>query len=170
MRARFARPYFVVSHSKRYKNIFMKLNINLKWRKPEMLSDLMSVTFCLVIHQPNRSGGESKYGWFSYHLIIVMRAPLAYCNAVTTSIHFGLTQSSSDLQSMDQHDEADDESLLCHMWVRCERPTLQLWFSLWLWPWLKSSLPLRGFKSLFIPGSWITIRHSCLRSLTTRKW
>ena len=68
MRARFARPYFVVSHSKRYKNIFMKLNINLKWRKPETLSDLMSVTFCLVIHQPNRSGGESKYGWFSYHL------------------------------------------------------------------------------------------------------
>lgn len=59
-------------------------------------------------------------------LTIVMRAPLAYCNALTSSVHFDLTQSSSDLQSIAQHDEADDESLLCHMWVRCERPTLQL--------------------------------------------
>lgn len=67
--ARFAWPYSVVLHSKPYQNIFMKLNINLKWRKPETLSDLMSMTFCLVIHQLNWSGGESKYGWFSYHLI-----------------------------------------------------------------------------------------------------
>lgn len=72
--------------------------------------------------------GETLHSiYFQSHVPIskdtVMRAPLAYCIALTSSVHFSLIRSSADQQSMAQHsvvqhDEAEDESLLGHRWVR----------------------------------------------------
>lgn len=102
--------------------------------------------------------------------VTVTRAPPAYCIALTSSIHFSLIQSSADQQSMAQHlvmqhDEAEDESLLSHRWVGWETCPAALSLPCGFDRGWSHHFPSQAFESLFLPGSWITVRHSRSSSL-----
>lgn len=62
---------------------------------------------------------------------------------------------------MSQHDEAVEEFLPCHRWACSETCPAALSLPVALTTVEIITSPPRAFESLSLPGSWITVRHSC---------